>query len=50
MGARTAETFAEALSDLIAQYRDVPLSELLSELELRVYALREEVAGEEGED
>lgn len=36
------KTFEEALADLLAQYRKTPANELISALELQLYALREQ--------
>jgi hypothetical protein len=40
------KSFDEKLSDLIAAHRDTPAAEIISALELQLYALREQ----EGDD
>ena len=40
-------SFAEALGNLLAEYADEPIEELISELELQLMALREREAAEE---
>jgi hypothetical protein len=40
------ETFEAALAALLAEYKDTPREEVISALELQIYALKEEAEDE----
>ena len=44
------KSFEEALADLLAEYRDAQPGELISAMELALYALREQHGGDVEED
>ena len=41
------KTFADALSELLAEYADDDANDIISELEMQLYALRETSTNEE---